>query len=89
MSQSNTSINGVDYGPLALLPGTWEGNSGMDVAPETDGSEQNPFDERIFFEAVGNVTNAELQVLAAVRYHQVISRKSNDQVFHNETGYWL
>jgi len=89
MSHSSTVIEGVDYGPLALLPGTWLGRSGMDVAPEPDGKETNPYYESIVFEAIGDVTNAEQQILAAIRYHQVVRRTSNDKVFHNETGYWL
>lgn len=79
----------VDYGPLAGLIGEWRGAGGMDVAPEPDGTERNPFYETILFEAIGDVTNAERQVLAALRYHQVVYRQSNDRVFHNETGYWL
>ena len=88
MSQT-TVIDGVDYGPLACLVGTWKGDKGMDVAPEPDGKEENPFYETILFEAIGDVKNAEKQVLTALRYHQVVSRKSNKQVFHNETGYWM
>jgi hypothetical protein len=79
----------VDYGPLTGLIGTWKGDKGMDVSPEPDGVEENPFYETIEFEAAGNVTNAESQSLAIVRYHQVVTRKSNDEVFHDEIGYWL
>jgi|TARA_B110000902_G_scaffold260332_1_gene333074 hypothetical protein len=35
------------------------------------------------------VDNAEKQNLAALAYHQVVSGKTNDEVFHNETGYWI
>ncbi len=86
---NNTIIEGVDYGPLAALIGTWEGNKGMDRSPEPDGEEKNPYFETILFEAIGDVTNAESQTLAAVRYHQVVSRQSDQKVFHNETGYWM
>ncbi len=89
MSQFPTVIDGVDYGPLTLLIGAWQGDSGTDVAPEPDATELNPFYESIVFEAIGDVTNAEQETLAALRYHQVVRRKSNDKVFHNETGYWL
>ena len=44
--------------------------------------------ETITFEAAGDVTNAERQTLAVVRYHQVVRRKSNDEVFHDQVGYW-
>ncbi len=77
----------MDYGPLEPLIGTWEGADGMDVAPEPDGTEHSPYYESILFEPIGDVTNAEEQTLWALRYHQVVRRKSNDEVFHNETGY--
>ncbi len=87
--ENGNIIDGLNYGPLASLVGTWEGDKGMDVAPEPDGKEENPFYESIFFEAIGDVTNAEKQTLSVLRYHQVVKRKSDDQVFHNETGYWM
>jgi hypothetical protein len=86
---SETVIDGIDYGPLACLIGTWKGDSGMDVAPEPDDTENNPYYETIRFEAAGDVTNAEEQTLSVVRYHQEVSRKSNDKVFHDQVGYWL
>ncbi|RMF14476.1 MAG: DUF1794 domain-containing protein [Gammaproteobacteria bacterium] len=79
----------VDYGPLAALIGTWKGREGMDVAPEPDGPEENPFYETLVVSPAGDVTNAESQTLIAVHYHQIVRRKSNDKVFHNETGYWI
>jgi hypothetical protein len=88
MSDS-TVIDGIDYGPLAVLVGTWKGDKGMDVAPEPDSDEHNPYYETIEFSAAGDVTNAEKQTLAIVSYHQVVSRKSNDEVFHDQMGYWL
>ena len=84
-----TMTETVDYGPLAGLIGTWAGDRGLDVAPEPDGPAESPYYETIVFEAVGQVENAETQVLAALRYHQVVRRKSDDEVFHNETGYWM
>ena len=71
--------DGVDYGPLAGLVGTWKGDKGMDISPEPDGTEENPYYETIEFDAAGDVTNAESQTLAIVRYHQVVKRKSNDE----------
>ena len=83
----NTEIDGVDYGPLACLVGDWEGDGGMDVSPESDGQEQTPYFETILFEACGDVSNAEKQNLAILRYHQIVMKKLNGEVFHNETGY--
>lgn len=80
--------NAVDYGPLQGLIGTWAGDKGLDVSPEPDGIEENPYFERIVFDAIGTATNAESQTLAVLRYHQVVSRKSNGKVFHDQVGYW-
>ena len=77
----------LDYGPLQGLIGVWQGSDGMDVAPEPSTDDHNPYYETITFEAAGDVDNAETQELAVVRYHQVVSRKRNDKVFHNESGY--
>lgn len=78
----------VNFGPLAVLVGTWKGDSGSDLAPEPDGKETTPYYETLTVEAVGDVTNAEKQTLAVLRYHQVVSRKVDDEVFHDQTGYW-
>ncbi len=80
---------GVDFGPLAGLIGRWEGDKGIDVAPDPDGREENPYYETITFEGVGNVENAESQRLVAVHYRQIVRRKSDREVFHDETGYWM
>jgi hypothetical protein len=79
----------TDFGPLASLIGTWKGDKGLDVAPEPDGSEESPYHETIVFEAVGDVKNAESQVVTTVRYLQIVRRKSDDEVFHDQTGYWM
>jgi len=78
----------IDYGPLTPLIGTWKGDRGTDVAPEPDGSESTPYYETITIEAAGDVTNAEKQTLSILRYHQVVSKKKNDEVFHDQIGYW-
>ncbi|MCP3908863.1 MAG: FABP family protein [Oceanicoccus sp.] len=85
-----TIIDDVDFGPLALLPGTWRGEKGMDIAPEEDGSKkENPFSEEIVFEIVGDVTNAGKQTLGVVRYHQKVYHKKDGQQFHDQLGYWV
>lgn len=84
-----TTINGINYGPLAALVGVWKGDKGVDRAPEPDGEERSPYYETITFETAGDVTNAEEQTLAIIQYKQVVSRKSNDEVFHHQVGYWL
>lgn len=84
-----TGVEEIDYGPLAGLIGTWTGDKGMDIAPEPEGVEKNPYFETITFEAIGDVTNAETQTLAVLHYRQIVSRKSDNNVFHDETGYWM
>ena len=79
----------IDYGPLNALIGKWEGDKGIDIAPEPDGEENNPYYETIIFTPVADVTNAESQVLVALHYRQIVRRKSNDKIFHDETGYWM
>lgn len=84
-----SDLKDTDYGPLAELIGVWSGNKGLDVSPEPDGAENNPYYETIVFSRIGNVTNAESQMIAAIHYRQIVQRKSNDKVFHDETGYWM
>ncbi len=84
-----SDTDNFDYGPLTQLIGTWKGDKGVDIAPDPDGTENNPYYEIITFNAIGDVTNAESQVLTALHYRQIVRRKSNDRVFHDETGYWM
>ncbi len=35
------------------------------------------------------MTNAESQDLAFIHYRELVQRESNDEVFHDQTGYWL
>ncbi len=88
MSTYTTIIDGIDYGPLAALIGSWEGNRGVDVSPEPYGEAREPYFETITFEAGGDLTNANEQKLVIVIYHQVVSRKSDQKVFHHQMGYW-
>lgn len=82
-------VKKIDYGPLANLIGTWKGDKGLDVAPAPSGCEENPYCETITYVAVGDVTNAKSQKLAVIRYQQIVRRKSDDEIFHDETGYWM
>lgn len=81
--------NEINYGPLQALIGTWKGNKGIDIAPEPDGIENNPYYESITFSPIGDVTNAEEQIITALHYRQIVQRKSTDKIFHDETGYWM
>lgn len=82
-------IESIDYGPLKELVGVWQGDKGVDVSPEPAGLENNPYYETLTFSPVGDITNAESQVLAVLHYRQIVRRKCNDDIFHDETGYWM
>jgi len=80
----------ISLGPLTGLVGKWRGNKGKDIAPEPGGPDENLFYETIEYTVVGDeIENAEDQVLTSVHYRQIVKRKSNDEVFHDETGYWM
>jgi len=79
----------VDYGPLQGLIGTFSGDKGTDIAPDPDGTEENPYYETIVFSGAGDVTNAEEQTLAVVHYVLHVNRKTDNAAIHHQTGYWL
>lgn len=79
----------VNYGPLKELIGVWKGDKGMDIAPESDGTEENPYYETITITADGDLTNAESQVLSVLHYRRIVRRKSDNGIFHDQTGYWM
>ncbi|MCJ8167817.1 heme-binding beta-barrel domain-containing protein [Atopomonas sediminilitoris] len=86
---SDTPTDAIDFGPLTGLLGTWIGDKGVDKSPEPDGEERSPYYEIITFSSADDVDNAEEQELVAVHYRQLVSRKSNDKIFHDESGYWI
>ena len=85
----STSIDGVDYGPLHQLIGTWWGDKGLDVAPEPDGEDKHAFYDQIVFTPAGAAENAEEQNLVSVKYHQVVRKRNNGKVFHDQIGHWI
>jgi hypothetical protein len=84
------NVDKLKGSPLLKLVGTWEGDSGIDIAPKPDIDENNPYYETLTIEPVDiNIENAEEQELLAVMYTQIVREKSNDKVSHSETGYWI
>ena len=79
----------VNYGPLAGLIGVWNGDKGIDIAPEPEGTEENSYFETITYTAIGTATNANLQTLSVLHYTQVVTNKASNEVFHHESGYWM
>jgi len=82
------SITNSELGPLVVLLGKWQGESGEDIAPEPDGIEENAYYETLEFKAVPDVENAEEQTLTTLQYEQLVRRKTNDKVLHHQVGYW-
>ncbi len=78
----------IDLGPLNQLIGIWGGKKGTDVSPEVVGEESTDYYETLTIEYVGDVTNAENQTLLSVRYHQEVHDLANDDVIHDQVGYW-
>jgi len=79
----------IDYGPLTALIGTWRGDRGMDIAPDPAGVEENAYYETLTFAPIGDVINANEQRLVGLRFHQSVTRKVDNQVFHDQVGYWM
>lgn len=85
----STVISGVDYGPLFQLIGMWRGDKGLDVAPEPDGDDKHAYYDEIEFTPAGAAENAEEQNLVCVKYHQLVRKRSNGRVFHDQIGHWI
>lgn len=97
-AEANTTINGLDFGPLSLLVGTWKSveSGGVDVAPGKEGSSAGkgnpavePFYETITFEPAADAQNASDQYLVAMYYKQEVFRKRDNGKFHDQRGYLI
>lgn len=94
----HTMIDGMDFGPLAPLVGTWKSveTGGVDMSPgQTDspvgkgGPAVTPFYEVMTFEVAADATNASDQYLVALYYKQEVFRKADDTKFHDQRGYLI
>lgn len=86
----NTVIDEIDYGPLAQLIGKWSGDKGMDNAPDTNAnSDKTAFADEITFITSGAAKNANEQHLVSIKYHHIVRKISNGQVFHDQIGHWI
>ena len=83
-------IDGVNYGPLQQLLGRWIGTKGMDNAPDANADpDKTAYTDELIFTAAGPAENAEEQQLAAVRYHHIVRKLENGQIFHDQIGHWI
>ena len=85
----STSINGVDYGPLFQLLGQWWGDRGLNLSPEPDGEDKNAYYDEIEFAPAGAAENAEEQKLVCVQYRQLVRKRKNGKIFHDQIGHWM
>ncbi|UPR35972.1 FABP family protein [Vibrio cyclitrophicus] len=94
----HNTINGMDFGPLAKLVGTWKSveTGGVDISPGqkgtdvgADGPAVTPFYEVMTFEVAADATNASDQYLVALYYKQEVFRKADDSKFHDQRGYFI
>ncbi len=94
----HNTIDGMDFGPLAKLVGTWKSveTGGIDVSPGQEGTEVGaggpavtPFYEVMTFEVAADATNASDQYLVAFYYKQEVFRKADDSKFHDQRGYFI
>jgi hypothetical protein len=76
-----------NLGPLMPLAGTWEGQ-GVDTHPVAEGTEDEPFRERVVFEPIDPQTNGP-QLLYGLRYHIHVNKLDEPLTFHDQVGYWL
>jgi hypothetical protein len=76
-----------NLGPLTPLAGTWEGR-GMDTHPVAEGTEDEPYRERIVFEPIDPQPNGP-QLLYGLRYHVHVNKLDEPLTFHDQIGYWL
>ncbi len=85
----NSIIDGVDYGPLALLFGRWTGINGRNSAPDAAGNTKvSSYTDELSFELAGGVHNAGEQYLVALEYRHIASSPEGN-VIHRQTGHWL
>jgi len=81
-----------EWGPLAGLGGTWEGNDGLDVAFHNAKGEvgETRYFERVTFNPFGPVDNGR-QCLYGLDYRMAAWRhgEEDQNPFHTEVGYWL
>jgi len=81
-----------EFGPLAALIGTWEGDQGVNVSYDYAKKDviERTYKEKAVFNAVGDVDNG-TQKLWVIDYTTAAIPDDcpNGDVFHTELGYWI
>jgi len=81
---------GVEWGPLGVLAGEWQGEGGLDTAYSHLEHRvlETPYLEKLSFKPFGPVQNGR-QTLYGLDYKTAMWRGDEDNPFHTELGYWL
>jgi hypothetical protein len=81
-----------EWGPLAALAGTWEGNEGLDLSFHNADAEvgETGYLEKVDLKPFGPVDNGK-QCLYGLDYRMAAWRhgEEDQNPFHTEVGYWL
>lgn len=81
-----------EFGPLAALIGTWEGDQGVNVSYDYAKKAviERTYKEKAVFDIVGDVDNGP-QKLWVLQYstEAIPDDDPEGNVFHKETGYWI
>jgi len=79
-----------EWGPLAGLIGTWEGDKGLDVSFHNEDGKigETAYREKTTFKPFGPVDNGN-QCLYGLDYRTAAWRVGEDNPFHTEVGYWM
>lgn len=79
-----------EWGPLANLIGTWEGDEGLDLAysHQRQSVIETPYREKAEFKPFGPVQNGK-QTLMGLDYRTAMWKENEELPFHTEVGYWL
>ena len=70
------------------MAGVWLHDTGVDVHPVVEGSEENQYVERIELQPIDRQTNGP-QLFYGLRYHTHIVKPGQVETFHDQVGYWL
>ena len=77
-----------NLGPLRRLAGTWQSETGVDIAPKAPGPDQRNYIERIDMQPTDPQANGP-QLFYGLRYQVHINTREEDITFHDQVGYWL
>ncbi len=78
----------ANLGPLRAMAGVWESDQGEDVHPAAEGTEEDPYVERMELQPIDPQMNGP-QLLYGLRYHTRIVKPGEVETFHDQVGYWM